>query len=280
MGSTEDQKVGSINGEHQTLIHSDISSETSERNVVPDAAIKWIALNCSSDTELATLSNISRHWRCVVARVIISLVTEIEHGLRVSATENSVDEQEVGASASPSLSNLSQAEKSTEIPPLLPLLLPSMLIEQIRLKYSDSKPSSREDSRNFKSKRGRSSQNNRKHPAYQEHFCLAWFHPMGIQMSNLSSRKNSPSVSCHERTVPCITVDQILSSKVAANDCLVSEWLSYRSAEEILRPFCYSKAFIQVSFLVGSSILSHFYSLKELRALGFFVCLKHNPISK
>jgi hypothetical protein len=250
MGTTEDKKDGSVNGVHQILDLGDISSETSEWNVVPDAAIKWIALNCSSDTELAILSNTSRRWRSVVARVILSLVNEIEHGLRVSDTENSVDEQGVGASVSPSLSHLSQAEKSNEIPPLITLLLPSMLIEQTRLKCANSKPSSREVSRNFNSKRGRSIQNKRKHPTYQENFCLAWFHPMGIQMANLASRKNIASVSCHERTIPCITVDQILSSKVAANDCLVSEWLSYRSAEEILRPFCYSKAFIQVSFLV------------------------------
>lgn len=255
MESPQFKKDGSINGARQELIYSESSSEKGIRTGVPDAAIKWIALNCPSDTDLAKLSNVSRRWRNVIGDAIISLVFEVDHGpaVEVSDVKNTIDPKEVDrTTASPPSANLSQLETCTKIPFLVSLLLPSMLIEQIRVSSFGANPTEKVESKSHHSKRRacRTNTNNGKHSFVRENFCLAWFHPMGIKIANLASKNTIATVSCHDTIIPCITADQFLSSEGAMNDCLVSEWHSYISAEEILRPFCYSKSFIQVSFIV------------------------------
>jgi hypothetical protein len=255
MESPQFKKDGSINGVRHELIYSESTSEKGIRAVVPDAAIKWIALNCPSDTDLAILSNVSRRWRNVIGDVIISLVFEVDYGpeVEVSDVNHTLDPKEVGrTTASPSLATLSQLENCTKIPFLVSLLLPSMLIERIRVANFGANPSEKVESKSHHSKRRacRINTNNEKHPFVRENFCLAWFHPMGIKIANIAYKKTIAALSCHDTTIPCITADQFLLNEGAVSDCLVSEWHSYICAEEILRPFCYSKSFIQVSFIV------------------------------
>lgn len=251
MKSPEYEKDGSINGHSRELIYSALTSERGIRPVVPDAAIQWMAYNCPSDTELAILSNVSRRWRNVVGDAIISLVFEVAPGpeVDVADVDNTLDPKEVDrATPSWTLANLSHV---TKIPYLVSLLLPSMLIEQIRVANIGANTSAKLESKSHQSKRrsGRTTTDTGTHPFLRENFCLAWFHPMGIQVANLASKNTLANLSCHdEKAIQYITADQFLLREGAKKHCVVSEWHSYQSAEDILRPFCYSKSFIQVSF--------------------------------
>ena len=210
-----------------------------KRNVgdLPYVAIKWVILNCTSDTELATLSNVSKRWRRIVTKEIISFVTSITDcgADQSSVTDNAIDNEKIAAS---SPSSFNKTLKNLATLPLFSLILPSMLIERLKLdsmNVADTKQSHLRVHQDFRK------------DSIQDRFCLAWFHPAGIQLADLSASKKFSNKNWHERIIPCIPPEQILSNTSSANDSCVLEWRGYRNAEEILRPFLYCKLFIQVS---------------------------------
>lgn len=220
-------------------------SSLCQRNVgdLPYVAIKWVILNCTSDTELATLSNVSKRWRRIVTKEIISFVTSVtDCGVdKSSVTDNAIDNEQ---SAPSSPSSFNKKLKNLATSPLFSLILPSMLIEKIKL-----------DSMNLtdtKQSHLRVNQDLRK-DSIQGRFCLAWFHPAGIQLADLSASKKFSNKNWHERMIPCIPPEQILSNTSSANDACVLEWRGYTNAEEILRPFLYCKMFIQNLLLLATA---------------------------
>jgi len=241
--------------------HNGGCSEISTLNV-PDVAIKWITYNCFSDTELATLSNVSRFWRKAVTDAIMSLSALLDEQTTTSV-RTTTDGQDGGTSPSTTIVLLSniQEVKTRILPPLSSLILPSILMEKTRQEKCHQVSCSNQEDTSATEKQStlHVAEEDGEHVQsyHQETFCLAWFHPMGIQFANAPSK--SLSTKCHESLVPCLNKETILS-RFSAKDCCASEWRSYENAEDVLQPFFYSKKFIQVRLGDWSTCLVVFFS--------------------
>ena len=113
---------------------------------VPLVAVQWVVSNASTNVELATLSNVSRRWREIVAQCIVDVASLERYKRRPLAP--------------PSPSTFSN------------LLLPSM-IRHFYSSHSHSTPSQPEKQQHQEKEQ-------------EETYCVAWFHPDGIKFKQLS----------------------------------------------------------------------------------------------
>ena len=123
---------------------------------VPSVAIRWAVHNTNTNVELASLSNVSRRWREIVAECVV----------------------ETGS--------LDSNDKRTPAP-LLPsgftrLLLPS-LIRYFCASHSNRRPPQLGE------------ETERVDEEDNETYCVAWFHPDGIRSKRLPSQNPSPGIS-------------------------------------------------------------------------------------
>jgi hypothetical protein len=212
------------------MIHDRTSIERRPKSSnmdLPEPAIRWLALHASSNAELACISNVCRKWRKNLKKVLLEI-------------------------ASDSLVTLDD----NETPSLL--LLPSMV------RYVMSKEMNTNN--------------------HIETYCLAWFNPAGIKFKQVPIDPESDSDEGHQTmTVKHRAVESpqsfapggeqlyagsedekkknsrrqpMRSTTISARlrhgegdkfeNCLY-QWDGCRTPEDVLLPFGYASAFIQVS---------------------------------
>jgi hypothetical protein len=199
---------------------------------VPSVAVRWVVYNAfTSNVELATLSNVSRFWREIVAQCVVDAAT-----LPVPKGDK--------RSVSPTQTQ----------PPLSPsttftrLLLPSW----IRYFYASHS--------NFVSLRQPGEEKKHKEDEDDnETYCVAWFHPDGMRVKQITTLENNPSpeISTKSNSRPNQTSAASklpLSSPARDNSTMnlgassvLYQWDGYSEAIDVLSPFGYSRSLLRVS---------------------------------
>jgi hypothetical protein len=317
---------------------------------VPEIAIQWVIQNCSSNQELATLSNVCRSWRVTTVNEIQSVTgttataAASEDGAHSeqddSSFSNMTDQKQAGASvllrqgdgeAQRGAAVVLACSTTTTTPlPLASLLLPSMGRERIRRLYSStlnniatvqatqarnaglfsnsSTSSSRarpptpdgvvpQDAANPQKQFSLSSSSS--HPgsgvvsrlvsqqpllpqknssstlkpksSEDETYCLAWFHPDGIELLTSSALIKSSNSSNRQRNIQSNDVNDCSgfgagymepsSAPIFMDQPTALEWRSYVKACDILQPFGYALSFIEVRFIDCRGISVYSYTI-------------------
>lgn len=178
---------------------------------VPDRALVWLVQHgCYSNRDLMCLSNVCQRWRDIVLSVLFDM---IQSSLLIS------DE------VSQSLELWNECYHS-----LSQLLLPDMALEIL--------------------KRRLKSATHDRHPLCRmesENFCLAWFHPLGIniQAVDLSDNRDDDDASNKRKGA---------RNPVLAIQTVSDEWYGYRNATDVLIPLGYSTSFVSAVLNKASDI--------------------------
>jgi len=143
--------------QHREEEENDLGAESL---TVPVIALKWTILNCDSNHELSTLSNICRSWRDIVS---ITLLEEEEE-----EEEKVLDEREEGKSG------------EDPDPPVSSLLLPSMM-RQLALALASSSATATATAKEK-----------------NDTFCVSWFEPKGIQVDAVNPKDLDEYISSDE----------------------------------------------------------------------------------
>jgi hypothetical protein len=143
----------------------------------PLVAIRWIIkYNTISNVELATLSNVCRQWRRMVARCILEEYEEKEED------NNDTD--------------MNTAEPHVDRPlPFQSLLLPSMIRELRSRRTSHINLSAMNVSQTL--------------PCIDDTYCVAWFHPEGIEFMQLPFEGDSNSDAERSFSTGCYASMQV-----------------------------------------------------------------------
>jgi len=178
---------------------------------VPDRALVWLVQHgCYSNRDLMCISNVCQRWRDIVLSVIFDM---IQSALLIS------DDR------SQSLTLWKECYHTVS-----QLLLPDMALEILkrRLKSAthDHHPLCRMES---------------------EFFCLAWFHPLGIniQAVDLSDNHDDDDSSNNRKEA---------RKPVMAIQTVSDEWYGYRNATDVLIPLGYSTSFVRAVLNKASNI--------------------------
>lgn len=209
------------------IVANDESQDETAIPDVPEVAIRWILRNdTTSNVALATLSNVCRRWRQVTSRCIVE-------------EEFSNDEDDTTTSTNKSRNEripTHQSSNDEPSPEFLSLLLPSMIRE---LQSQQSIPS-----------RGRPEINPQlaaTTPTCDDTYCVAWFHPDGIEYVDLPQEVDDDSddsdLGICRRTGRCA-----YSWRESSDDNVIScvvQWTGYTDAVDVLSPFGYSLPFVR-----------------------------------
>ena len=172
---------------------------------VPEIAIEWILLNsCSSNVDLATISNISKQWRRVACYCIQQL-------LHTSSTHFTLEKNIISNSHNSSISSFSDAYKYTTLLTvkeqprfslLATLLLPDMAMEILRRTHKDrhlqelnSSSKILKDSVLDFIATNENPPKNVVRLSQPSSFCLAWFAPSGIQIKSIKLKESDSTDS-------------------------------------------------------------------------------------
>jgi hypothetical protein len=160
----------------------------------------------SSDSQLAIYSQVCKTWRKA------AVDTVVQHAMNgILAVVNPT--RRLGSS------------RGGECSPVQDLLLTDMA-KMLVLRRMENSRKQNDDNINVNH-----------HPNKQGRFCLAWFAPSGIQMTNiLLEDEDSMEWS-----------DELGRLATPIVQCC-HEWRGYRSPLEVLRPFGYDDKFVSVSF--------------------------------
>jgi hypothetical protein len=218
--------------------------------LVPHVALHWfLQYNCTSNSDLASVSNVNRRWR------------KITFTFLKDAFQAKVEEKSASSDIHMEGSQDEKSGNSSNNPGIYRLLLPDMAIEIARRRLAAMNYSSHLTSQE------------------SEAFCLAWFHPKGIQLRTIDLSDNcyhddySISSEFGEDNVHELVhgntdlnaslqhlrqatqnlkrannggIDTKTYAKTNNNlQTVTDEWQGYRSATDVLIPFGYSTAFVQ-----------------------------------
>jgi len=264
-------------------------SLTEESAAFPDVAIRWILkYSCTTNSNLAVISNINKHCRAVTCDVIEEMLKAAQNqNLSSSPTQITTkqliqqkEEEEIKGNqkvvVTPSFS---------EYKHLSALLLPEMTLEILRQAKNNN---------NSRSSANTVTPNSMIPPSSL--FCLAWFHPTGIQIQSidtnaqsddedhncLSSSSSSSSSSkhngneefggeyrhelweCRQKLQQNISRRaQVLNNSGVirglntnyelAQNCS-NEWRGYRNAMDVLLPLGYKTYFVQTVLNMASKL--------------------------
>lgn len=235
-------------------------SAATTTSVVPDIAIRWVLqYSCTSNYNLAALSNVNRYWRSVVASVLENFLdAAVAAGEMETNTNGNICKNVNGESLS----------RVNSIPPeyhhLSNLLLPEMTLEILRRCRGKVECSSNSNRNSSNSNRNRT---NDRSTALSPSFCLAWFPPTGIKVHpvNLNRFSDEELSSSNSDSSEEDENDEInfyrqrlyhqranaIQNRISNNEdvfenCCI-EWTGYRNAIDILSPLEYSPMFVKVS---------------------------------
>ena len=153
---------------------------------VPSVALQWIVHNSiSSNTELSTLSNVSRAWRNVVVECLVDDVVDDKPRLQTKFTFSR-------------------------------LLVPSWIRQFCASSLNDPSPIQTTE-QNIDDDEDED----------LDSYCVAWFHPDGIQSKYVQPANSNPAA-----------VDEVR---------LLVQWDGFSDAIDVLSPFGYTHSFLQVS---------------------------------
>lgn len=202
-------------------------------------AVKWCLHNtCTSNSELATLSNVCKQWREIATDAIASEAIDVSWG------EGSMENNSIAPSTKTSfIRQLMITDMARE------LVARKQQNEQAKIKGSDAD----KDLTNKTSSTTIRSQ-------AESNFCLAWFAPSGIQTLSVSLDDDDyddydDAEASGGRGRKPVSVNAKSSQKVTC----CSEWRGYRLANEVLVPFGYSTNFISVSIILCFLVLICIY---------------------
>lgn len=142
----------------------------------PYVAVRWIIRNVSSNVELATLSNVCRRWREIVSKTILEeiavvvVVGENEEDNHSHNNNDDDDESDLHAKKKATSSNVTHSRSH-----LSSLLLPSTA----SLLARDAQDHHQEALMKVGTKE-----------EIHETYCVAWFHPDGIEFKQLPLDEN------------------------------------------------------------------------------------------
>ena len=199
----------------------------SER-LVPSVAVRWVVYNaCSSNVELATLSNVSRLWREIVAQSVIDAAT--------SPVPNGDDTRSVS-----SMSTQTQQPSLSPSKSFARLLLPSWIryFYASHLDFLPSRQPHREEKKEHKE---------HEHDG-DETYCVAWFHPDGMRVKQLRTPQQNASSKLSMLSSPAR--DNSRMNLLGASSVLY-QWDGYSEAIDVLSPFGYSRSLLRVSSILA-----------------------------
>lgn len=211
----------------------------------PEAAIRWLVLHSSSNTELATLSNVSRSWRHHIAESILEIAKQ--------SLESKDDEDAAPLLLLPSmvryiLTNEMATDNQIESYCLAWFNPSGIKFNQIPMGVEDDSD-------------------------YEDHVMMARDHrgadspqqfaPGGEQMYAGSDEEKRMTWRQPSRsTTPTVNSLNAMLQPYGANDEVVNclyQWDGCKDPEEVLLPFGYSSGFIQVS-------INDFFRMKHAQA--------------
>ena len=199
--------------------------------IVPDVSIKWILqYNCTSNVDLATLSNVNRRWRHMTLKYIQDVLKSVIEEEQEQEQEQKEEQESSGVMSYP----------------ILGLLLPDMAVEIAKRRLV-----SMNFTTSFLSRQSSA-------------FCLAWFSPGGIRLRTIDLSENladdndndySSSSTCDIAT----RLKQLrqathrlksnrsmtkMTKKSSNLQTVTDEWQGYQNATDVLKPFGYATAFV------------------------------------
>lgn len=223
-------------------------------------ALTWFLHNaCTSNVELAVVSNVCRRWRVVAASVVVAVVAANKDGNGNGGGRTTIDAPSL--SSEPSLQFISSTISIHPLPfSCIQRLLITDMARELVVAYRRAKQRKQDKSHNNSGQQltGRGITD-----ADESNFCLAWFAPSGIQTISVSlddgtddeinciEEKNPPEFN--ERGKHNRDEQQTNGRKKdkTGNHVICSpEWRGYRHATEVLLPFGYATCFIMVCHVI------------------------------
>lgn len=218
-------------------------------------ALTWFLHNaCTSNVELAIVSNVCRRWREVAAMAVVAVVAADGNG-----NGNGGGRKIIDAPSLTSEPSLQFASSTMSIHPLHSsciqrLLISDMARELVVVAYRQAKQCKQDKSQNSgKQLTGRGNTNTE-----EGNFCLAWFAPSGIQTISVSVDDGADDeIDCIEENNPPefnergkhkLNEKQTngrKKDKTGNHVICCPEWRGYRHATEVLFPFGYATCFIK-----------------------------------
>jgi len=225
--------------------------------IVPLVSLHWfLQYHCTSNSELASLSNVNRRWRQITLKYLKdSFKAKVEEAFEIGR------DADVDKDTSHTCSTRNMNTSTCSYPSaILQLLLPDMALEIAKRRLASMNSCSPFVSQDSSA------------------FCLAWFHPKGIKLRTIDlsensydENENSISSSAGVGVGGTVTdlaaslkhlkqaTQRLKSGSVSASgsalkskqnnnlhlQTVTDEWQGYRNATDVLRPFGYSTAFVK-----------------------------------
>jgi len=189
-------------------------------------ALTWFLHNaCTSNVELAVVSNVCRSWRDVASVTVASEAVALATGEK-KTPELAAGEEDNGTKSTEANRTLINHSFSS----IRRLLITDMARELVVRQHQNNEKQSSKDTATTSATQDHNKEGN---------FCLAWFAPSGIQTISVSLGENDANDAEEDRKSG-------RGRKVSAgrNVTCCSEWRGYRHATEVLAPFGYSTDFI------------------------------------
>lgn len=197
----------------------------SERSV-PSVAVRWVVYNAfTSNVELATLSNVNRLWREIVAQCVVDAAT--------SPVPNGDDTRSVSPMSTQTQPPLSPSTTFTR------LLLPSW-IRHFYASHSNFLSSGQPPGEEMKHKERKDDGD--------ETYCVAWFHPDGMRVKQLTTPLQNASSKLS--MLSSQAKDNSTMNLLGASSVLY-QWDGYSEAIDVFSPFGYSRSLLRVSSILA-----------------------------
>ncbi len=221
-------------------------------------ALTWFLHNaCTSNVELAVVSNVCRRWREVAAMAVVAVVAADGNGNVNGGGRIIIDAPSL---TSAPLLQYQYTSSTMSIRPLpysciQRLLITDMARELFVVAYRQAKQCKQDKSQtSSKQLMGRGNTNTE-----EGNFCLAWFAPSGIQTISVSvDDGDDDEIDCIEENNPPGLNERgkhnlneqqtngMKKDKTGGHVICCPEWRGYRHATEVLLPFGYATCFIKV----------------------------------
>jgi hypothetical protein len=222
-------------------------------------ALTWFLHNaCTSNVELAIVSNVCRRWR-EVAVVAVVAVASNDGGKKVIDAPSS-------SSSEPTSPLSSSTGNSPQPSSCIRRLIVTDMAREVGVSYHHSRHK-QGNLRNCKQLNGCDTAE-----AEDSSFCLAWFAPSGIQTMAVSTDNgadnddngNDKEYGDKDNQTHQSNGRGGKSDKMGNNVVCCPEWRGYRHATEVLFPFDYTTCFIRVCSIESMFWREMFTSLTEI----------------
>ena len=244
-------------------------------------ALKWILHNaCTSNVELATISNVCQQWRDVCIEAIATEAVSASAALAThqetpSGVKDGDDDDDDDAMEESSLS-----EPNNDISMTRQLLISDMARELIvRQRQQQHQQHTKQELKVDTTAHDDDQSPINNATDHQNNFCLAWFAPSGIQTTSVSLEEEDdddddsededdlqfnsigannntnntaggPTMQQQYQNNKMRGIKKMIVTTPGRSVACCTEWRGYRHATEVLFPFGYCASFVRVSSIL------------------------------